>query len=49
MMLGNGELLLVLAIAMILFGPERLPELARQLGEAVRQAREALEGKGLGG
>lgn len=43
-MLGNEELLVVLILALILFGPERLPELARQLGGAVNKIRDAFEG-----
>jgi TatA/E family protein of Tat protein translocase len=48
-MLGNAEILLVLVVALILFGPERLPGLARQLGEAVAGLRDAFEGKELKG
>ena len=31
------EILIVLAIAMVLFGPTRLPKLARSLGEAMKE------------
>jgi len=37
---GPLELLVVLAVALIVVGPERLPELARSVGRAIRQFRE---------
>jgi sec-independent protein translocase protein TatA len=43
------ELLLVLILALILLGPEKLPELARQLGEAIAEIREAVEDRELKG
>jgi len=48
-MLGNEEMLLVLLLAYMLFGPDRLPQLARQLGEAVKKLRDAFDGKELKG
>ncbi len=48
-MLGNAELLVALAVAFLLFGPERLPRLARQVGATVARIREALEGGELSG
>jgi len=48
-MLGNGEILVVLVAALLLFGPERLPGLARQLGTTIARIREAFEGGDLGG
>ena len=37
---GPLELLVVLAVALIVVGPERLPELARSVGRVLRQFRE---------
>lgn len=37
---GPTEILLLIIIALILFGPKKLPELARAAGEAVRVFRE---------
>ena len=36
------ELLVVLVIALIVLGPKRLPEMARNLGRGVREFREAI-------
>lgn len=37
--------LVVIAIALVLFGPNRLPELGRSLGAGMRGFKDALEGK----
>ena len=37
--LGAGEILLVLAVALLLFGAERLPGIARALGQALNEMR----------
>lgn len=42
MNLGFQELLLIFFVALLLFGPKKLPELARGLGRAVREFRSAL-------
>jgi sec-independent protein translocase protein TatA len=39
--IGPMELFLILILALIVFGPGKLPELARQLGRAVREFRKA--------
>jgi len=39
--LGNSELLLILAAALIFFGPRRLPQLGRQLGKSLAEFRRA--------
>ncbi len=43
--LGFGELLVILIIVLLLVGGKRLPELARSLGQAVREFQHALKGK----
>ena len=42
--IGTGELILVLVIALIFLGPERLPEIARNVGKSIRQFRDVLQG-----
>jgi TatA/E family protein of Tat protein translocase len=39
--LGMGELLVILAIALIFLGPKRLPDVASSLGKAIRSFRKA--------
>ena len=36
------EIVVVLVIALIVLGPKRLPEVARQLGRGVRELKEAI-------
>jgi Tat protein translocase TatB subunit len=38
---GFGELLLIGVVALIVFGPHRLPEIARKAGQLMAQARRA--------
>jgi len=37
--LGPAEILVLLILALVVFGPTRLPELARQVGRAIQQLR----------
>ena len=39
MSLGPEKILLILVVALIVFGPQRLPEIARQVGAAMRELR----------
>src|SRR5260370_17176743 len=39
--LGMGELVVILAIALIFLGPKRLPDVATSLGKAIRSFRKA--------
>ena len=41
--IGFQELILILVVALIVFGPRRLPELGRALGRAMREFRRATE------
>ncbi len=38
--LGTGEVVLIVIVAFILFGPQKLPEIARGLGRAIRRFKE---------
>ena len=38
---GFGEVILILLLALIIWGPKRLPEIARTLGRTVRALRKA--------
>ncbi len=38
--IGFGELILLLVIALIIFGPEKLPEVAKTLGKFYRQVKD---------
>ncbi|MBY0415791.1 MAG: twin-arginine translocase TatA/TatE family subunit [Bdellovibrionales bacterium] len=39
--LGAGELFLIFMIAMMFFGPKKLPELAKGVGQALREFQRA--------
>ncbi len=41
--IGPGELLLILVIALLLFGPQKLPELGKSLGRAMREFKRATQ------
>lgn len=38
---GFGEIIVILIVALIVFGPRKLPEMARSLGKSVREFRRA--------
>lgn len=40
--LGTPQLLLILAIALLLFGGKKLPELSRSLGESMKEIRKGI-------
>ena len=39
--LGGGEILLILALVLILFGARKLPELAKGLGQGIKEFKKA--------
>jgi sec-independent protein translocase protein TatA len=41
--LGAGEILIILIIAFLLFGPKQLPEIGRQVGKAVKGFKETAD------
>lgn len=42
--IGWPELVIVLVIVLVIFGPKRLPELGKSLGKTVRAIRKSSEG-----
>ncbi|WP_456457011.1 twin-arginine translocase TatA/TatE family subunit [Thermovibrio sp.] len=42
--LGTQELIIILVIALLIFGPKKLPELARSTGKAINEFRKASSG-----
>src|SRR4029078_2153725 len=42
--IGLPEILVVLVIALIIFGPKRLPELGRSVGKGIREFRSSISG-----
>jgi sec-independent protein translocase protein TatA len=44
--IGTPELIIVLVIALLIFGPKRLPGLGRQLGTGMREFKESITGRG---
>ena len=41
MPIGPMELIIILVIALVVFGPKRLPDMGRSLGKAIREFRNA--------
>ena len=44
--IGPLELAIVLVIALVIFGPKRLPDLGKSLGSGMREFKDSLTGKG---
>ena len=43
--IGPMEVVLVLAIALIVLGPKKLPEVGRSIGKGMREFKESLNGE----
>ena len=43
--LSPWELLILLAVVLLVFGPKRLPEMGRSLGKGMREFKNSLTGK----
>jgi sec-independent protein translocase protein TatA len=43
--IGLPELLLLLIVVLLVFGPKRLPEMGRSLGKGMREFKTAITGK----
>ncbi len=44
--LGAPELIVILVVALLIFGPGKLPEIGHALGKGIRDFRKAVEHKG---
>lgn len=42
---GFPELIIILVIVLLLFGPKRLPQLGKSIGKTVKSLREGMDGK----
>lgn len=43
-MIGTGELILILCVALLLFGGKKLPEFAKNLGRGIREFKRSCNG-----
>ncbi|NLL80697.1 MAG: twin-arginine translocase TatA/TatE family subunit [Tissierellia bacterium] len=46
--LGIGELIVLLVIALVIFGPSKLPEVGRSVGKAINEFKGALNNEASG-
>ena len=42
--IGAGEIIIVLVIVLLIFGPKRLPDLGRSLGKGMREFKDSITG-----
>jgi sec-independent protein translocase protein TatA len=43
--IGATEIVLLLLVALLVFGPKRLPEMGRSLGRGMREFKDSISGK----
>jgi sec-independent protein translocase protein TatA len=43
--IGATEIILLLLVALLVFGPKRLPEMGRSLGRGMREFKDSISGK----
>lgn len=43
--LGHQELLIILALALLIFGAKKLPDLGKSLGEGIKNFKKSISGK----
>ena len=43
--IGTGEIVLLLLLALLLFGAKRLPEIGRSLGKGMREFKDSVSGR----
>jgi sec-independent protein translocase protein TatA len=43
--IGATEIILLLLVALLVFGPKRLPEMGRSLGRGMREVKDSISGK----
>jgi len=43
--IGPLEIVIILLVALIVFGPKRLPEMGRSLGRGMREFKDSISGK----
>lgn len=45
-MIGHWEILAIIAVILLIFGPSKLPALGRSIGEGVKNLKKGLKGAG---
>jgi sec-independent protein translocase protein TatA len=45
MPIGVPELIIILVVVLLIFGPKRLPQLGRQLGGGMREFKDSIQGR----
>jgi len=43
--LGIGEIIVIMTVALLIFGPQKLPEIGKNFGETLRGFKEAMDGE----